>query len=262
MSNAGINIVSHAQSDVGRKRAHNEDRFLVLQAEKFFAVADGMGGHAGGETASRLAVSTIGSVIRNNSHVLSEDNVYEGDLEANPVAKLLSDALRSACHDIYEEGKVNPSLQGMGTTVTSILFFKQDAFIAHVGDSRAYLLRENQLLQLSEDHSLINEQLKAGLITAEQAKQSRFRNIITRSVGFEDDVDVDMISLRVQPKDTFLLSTDGLTGLVADQEILNILTSNALDESPQLLIDLANKRGGDDNTTVVIVHVLATEVND
>jgi len=116
-------------------------------------------------------------------------------------------------------------------------------------------MRQGRLLQLTEDHSLVNEQLKAGLITQKEAQNSRFRNIITRSIGFEDDVDVDMIALKVAPEDTFILCTDGLTGLVADEEMVTIMNNNDLDEVPQALIDLANKRGGDDNITVVIVHV-------
>src|SRR5688572_13287892 len=259
VTSAGLSLVAYGQSDVGKKRARNEDHYCVMQAERLFVVADGVGGHAGGETASRIAVTTIASVIKNHAQVLLGANDYEGDLEESPVAKLLSDALRNACHEVFQEGSMNAALHGMGTTATGLLFHRQDAFIAHVGDSRAYLIRDGRLLQLSEDHSLVNEQLKAGLITSEQAQSSRFRNIITRSIGFEDDVDVDMIALRVFPEDTFLLCTDGLTCLVADQEILNILTHNYLDESVQLLIGLANKRGGDDNITIVIVHVLSSE---
>jgi serine/threonine protein phosphatase PrpC len=147
----------------------------------------------------------------------------------------------------------------MGTTATALVLHNQSAFIAHVGDSRAYLIRHDQILQLSEDHSLVNEQLKAGLITSEQARNSRFRNIITRSIGFENDVDVDMIALEVRPRDTFLLCTDGLTTLLADQEIRDILTENYLHDVPQLLIDLANHRGGDDNITVIAVYVVSDE---
>ena len=254
VSSRVLSTVAFGQSDVGKKRARNEDHYCILEKERLFVVADGMGGHAGGETASRIAVSTIAAVIRSNSQVLSDTNKYSGDLENSPVAKLLSDALRSACQEIFREGSKNISLQGMGTTATGLLLHNNEAFIGHVGDSRAYLMRAGRLLQLSEDHSLVNEQLKAGLITSEQAQQSRFRNIITRSIGFEDDVDVDMIALKVLPEDTFLLCTDGLTTLVTDPEISDILANNYLYDVPQLLINLANSRGGDDNITIVIVH--------
>jgi len=253
---ASVSLVSYAQSDVGKKRARNEDYYGVFPNEKLFVVADGMGGHAGGEIASRIAVTTINSVIQNHSDILLSSEVHQQeDLEARPVAKLLSDSVRSACHEIHQEATVNAALHGMGTTTTALLFHGREAFIGHVGDSRAYLMRQGRLLQLTEDHSLVNEQLKAGLITQKEAQNSRFRNIITRSIGFEDDVDVDMIALKVAPEDTFILCTDGLTGLVADEEMVTIMNNNDLDEVPQALIDLANKRGGDDNITVVIVHV-------
>jgi len=252
-----ISLVSYAQSDVGKKRARNEDCYGAFPAEQLYVVADGMGGHAGGEIASRIAVAAINSVIQNNREILLSKDEHDKDLESSPVAQLLSDAVRGACHEVHHEASVNAELHGMGTTATALLFHGREAFIGHVGDSRAYLLREGRLLQLTEDHSLVNEQLKAGLITQKEAERSRFRNIITRSIGFEDDVDVDMIALKVSADDTFVLCTDGLTGLVADEEILAILNDNDLDEVSQILIDLANKRGGDDNITVMIVKVCA-----
>lgn len=260
MSSTGLKLRYSAQSDVGQKRAHNEDSFCAMASESFFAVADGMGGHAGGGIASKIAIETLSSVILSRQEDLRCIECDDADLESSPVAKLLSDALRGACRAIFQEAKVNPSLQGMGTTATCLLFHNQNVFIGHVGDSRAYLLRDGQFLQLSEDHSLINEQLKAGLITSEQAKQSRFRNIITRSVGFEEDVDVDMIALKALTDDVFFLSTDGLTGLVGDDEIHHVLAAHDLETSARMLIDLANKRGGDDNITAVIVKVLAGDL--
>lgn len=255
MSSAAISLVSYAHSDVGKKRVRNEDHYGVMPDHKLYIVADGMGGHAGGEIASQIAVTTVGAVIKNHADVLAAAKSDSSDLEASPVAQLLSDAVRGACHEIHHEASVNASLHGMGTTATALLFHEREAFIGHVGDSRGYLMREGRLMQLTEDHSLVNEQLKAGLISEREAQHSRFRNIITRSIGFEDDVDVDMIALKVFPGDTFLLCTDGLTSLVTDDEIANILANHDLDEVPQNLIDLANKRGGDDNITVVLVNV-------
>jgi serine/threonine protein phosphatase PrpC len=261
VTSAAISLVSYAQSDVGKKRARNEDNYAVMTNEKLFIVADGMGGHAGGETASRIAVATVGAVIQNHADVLAAAKSDIDDLEASPVAQLLSDAVRGACHEIHHEASVNAALFGMGTTATALLFHEGEAFIGHVGDSRAYLMREGRLLQLTEDHSLVNEQLKAGLISQKEAQKSRFRNIITRSIGFEEDVDVDMVALKVAPDDTFILCTDGLTCLVSDEEIFQVLTSCDLDESPQILIDLANKRGGDDNITIIIVRIYIKELS-
>ena len=244
-------------SDVGRKRQKNEDQYLIDPELGLYVVADGMGGHAGGDTASRLAVQTLVETLKSQQEILEANSTQSEILEDNAVAKILSDALKSACHVVYRRGQVESTLQGMGTTATALLLHGDHAFIGHVGDSRAYLVRQNQIMQLSEDHSLVNEQVKAGLLTPEQARQSRYRNIITRSIGFEYDVDVDMMALKALPGDTFLLCSDGLTTLLADQEIRNILIDNFLYEAPQLLVNLANHRGGDDNITVIVIHVVS-----
>ncbi len=256
MTTNELRALAFGSSDVGKKRERNEDNYLIQKSLNLFLVADGMGGHAGGQTASKVTVDTINQIIQTHQAILEPSTSYDlENLEKSPIAKLLSDALRGACHEVHQQSHSNANLHGMGTTATALLLHNEHAFVAHVGDSRAYLIRNNQIIQLSEDHSLVNEQLKAGLITAEQARSSRFRNIITRSVGFEDDVDVDMIALKAWPQDTFLLCTDGLTTLVADQEIHSILSENYLHEVPQLLVDLANHRGGDDNTTIVLVYI-------
>jgi PPM family protein phosphatase len=251
-----LRALSFGFSDVGKKRDKNEDNYLMQQSLNLFLVADGMGGHAGGQTASKVTVNTVQQIIETHQEILKPGTAYDlENLEKSPIAKLLSDALRGACREVHEQSQANANLNGMGTTATALLLHNKHAFIGHVGDSRAYLIRNDQIMQLSEDHSLVNEQLKAGLITVEQARSSRFRNIITRSVGFEDDVDVDMIALKTWPQDIFLLCTDGLTTLVADQEIHSILSENYLHEVPKLLVDLANHRGGDDNTTIVLVYI-------
>ena len=143
----------------------------------------------------------------------------------------------------------------MGTTTTALLLLGGCAFVAHVGDSRCYLLRGDKLLQISEDHSLVNEQIKAGLLTREQAKASRHKNIITRSVGFEPDVAVDTFAMPVRPGDSFLLCSDGCSNLVNDEELAEALGNENVTSVPASLISLANERGGDDNVTVVCVRV-------
>lgn len=250
-----MRILSWGSTDVGMKRDHNEDSYLIREDLGLCVVADGMGGHAGGEMASSIAVKTIEDGVMEGKAILETGSSFDGPVEKNPVARLISDCVRKACSNIYKKAQERRELQGMGTTTIAVLFHGRHAFVAHVGDSRAYLMREGRILQLSEDHSLVNEQLRAGLITEQQAKQSRFKNIITRSVGFEEDVAVDIIAVEAHEGDCYLLCSDGLANLVKDEEISEITGDNFLRRAPELLIDLANKRGGDDNVTVVLAYV-------
>ncbi|MCP4501929.1 MAG: serine/threonine-protein phosphatase [Deltaproteobacteria bacterium] len=238
------------------KRDHNEDSYLLSPDLNLFTVADGMGGHAGGEMASGIAVRTVDKHVREHKDLVDPETKHEGSIERSPVAKLFSDAVRAACNAVYSKGQEVPDLANMGTTTTSIGFHQNHGFVAHVGDSRCYLVRDGVVLQLSDDHSLVNEQLKAGLITEAQARQSRFKNIITRSVGFESDVEVDIVAVEIKPNDAFMICSDGLTGLVTDPEINDIMNENFLHRAPEILIDLANSRGGDDNITVVICYIV------
>lgn len=250
-----MRLYSWGCTDVGMKRDHNEDSYLLAPDLNLFVVADGMGGHAGGEMASGIAVRTVDAHVREHRDLIDPDKEHEGEIQNSPVAKLLSDAVRRACNAVYGKSQEVRELQGMGTTTTSILFHGKHAFVAHVGDSRCYLMRDGRILQLSEDHSLVNEQLKAGLITEAQARQSRFKNIITRSVGFDSDVEVDMIAVEVKSGDAFLMCSDGLCNLVTDLEVNDAVHDNFLHRAPEVLIDLANQRGGDDNITVVLAYI-------
>jgi PPM family protein phosphatase len=247
-------IAARGQTDVGQKRDHNEDSFLVDEDLGLFIVADGMGGHAGGGTASRLAVQTIRTRLQVARDADPDLFARPGALEESPLREVLREAVESACQSIYQAAQGDPSLAGMGTTVTAAVFSGPNSFVAHVGDSRCYLARKGHIYQVSEDHSLVNEQLKAGAITPDEARHSRFKNIITRSVGFEADVTVDMMGLEVEPGDRFVLCCDGLSNLVDDQEILEIVRDAPLADAPKKLIDLANERGGDDNITVIVIH--------
>ncbi len=250
-----MHVTARGQTDVGRKRDHNEDSFLVDGELGLFVVADGMGGHAGGGTASSLAVLTIQERMR-VAHEVDPDLFASGaPLEENPLREVLREAVESACEAIFQTGQTDPSLAGMGTTVTSALVSGGQVFVAHVGDSRCYLARRGAMYQISEDHSLVNEQLKAGAITLEEARNSRFKNIITRSVGFEADVLVDLMGLELEKGDRLVVCSDGLTNQLDDAEILEVLDRVALDEAPRQLIALANERGGDDNITVVVVSL-------
>jgi protein phosphatase len=218
-----------------------------------------MGGHAGGEMASGISVRTVEKTVRSSVELIGPDVHHDGSIERSPVAKLLSNSVREACNAVYTKSQQVRELQGMGTTTTTLLFHDKHAFVAHVGDSRCYLVRDGRILQLSEDHSLVNEQLKAGLITEAQARQSRFKNIITRSVGFDADVEVDMIAVEVKVGDAYILCSDGLCNLVTDPEVCDIVSDNFLHRVPEILIDLANSRGGDDNCTVLVAYVVDGE---
>jgi len=255
-----LKVVAAGVTDVGRKRDHNEDSFLIDEDLKLFVVADGMGGHAGGGTASRIAVETIDRELRQVR--TSQGSVLEArtPLQDSPVPEAIRAAVERACIAIYSKAQEDPRLAGMGTTVISLLMKEDQAFFAHVGDSRAYLIRGDLIQQISEDHSLVNEQIKAGMITPEEAKHSRYKNIITRSVGFEEEVQVDVMGLLSEAGDVFILCSDGMANMMEDAEILHIVRHHPLTEVPRTLVDLANERGGDDNITVIAVQIQAESV--
>jgi serine/threonine protein phosphatase PrpC len=257
---AGTSLKTAARgvTDVGRKRDHNEDAFLVDEALSLLIVADGMGGHAGGGTASRLAVESIRNHIEAVRKVEPDLFGSGAGVEDSQVPDVLRHAVEKACAVIYETAQTAPDLAGMGTTVTAILVDGPSAFVAHVGDSRCYLVRAGRIYQVSEDHSLVNEQLKAGAISADEARHSRFKNIITRSVGFEHEVQVDLMGLEVESGDRLVVCCDGLSNLVDDTEILEVVQAAPLDDAPERLVELANDRGGDDNITVIVAHIAAT----
>jgi PPM family protein phosphatase len=249
-----LKAASAGLTDVGRKRDHNEDSFLIDDELQLYVVADGMGGHAGGGTASRIAVETIDKRMR-DLHA-SDLALAEGEnLQESAIPETIRSAVEQACLAIFAKAQEDPELAGMGTTVISLLIADAHAFFAHVGDSRAYLVRGELIQQISEDHSLVNEQIKAGMITPEEARHSRYRNIITRSVGFEEEVQVDVMGLLGEPGDTFILCSDGLANMLEDNEILEHVRGNKLEDIPPKLIELANERGGDDNITVVAVRL-------
>ena len=245
---------SAAKTDVGMKREHNEDSFLLNEDLGLYVVCDGMGGHAGGETASRLAVQTIERELL--SAKLRSDDPFgsPAPLPETPLANTLREAVEGACAAVFRTSRANPELAGMGTTCISLLIVEDKALVGHVGDSRAYLVRDGDVWQLSEDHSLVNEQVRAGLLTPDEAKHSRLKNIITRSVGFEEDVLVDVMGVETRPGDRFLLCSDGLSNLIDGLEIRDALLASELDEVPARLVALANARGGDDNITAIAVQ--------
>jgi serine/threonine protein phosphatase PrpC len=243
-----------ATTDVGRKREHNEDSYLCNGEIGLFAVADGMGGHLGGERASRMAVEILEQEIVPQVERLRRPNGPRAE-GPHPAAVAMKEATRRAAAAIYSEAQQQPERMGMGTTLTAIFFHGDQVSICHVGDSRAYLYRDGQARQLTEDHSWIQEQIRAGLLKPEDALVSRFRNIITRSVGFEPGVEPDLQTLPVEAGDCFLLCSDGLSNYLSEEEIGQVLTTQFYGEASPVLVDLANERGGDDNITCLVVYV-------
>jgi protein phosphatase len=251
-----MRIIGWGATDVGRKRNHNEDSFLCNNELGLYAVADGMGGHLGGERASRMAVEILEREIDDVRKAGRLDVKPEevGSGVPHPVGALLRRAVIEADRHIYEAAMANPELAGMGTTLTTLLFRNGYVHLGHVGDSRAYVYRDGRARQISEDHSWIQEQVRAGLISPEEAAGSRFRNIITRSVGFEPSVEPDLAGLAVQAGDCFLLCSDGLSNYLTVDEIGQVLTACFYRDVAQVFVDLANERGGDDNVTCLVIY--------
>ena len=245
---------SAARTDVGMKREHNEDSFLVNDDLGLFVVCDGMGGHAGGETASRLAVQTIekeliSAQLRNDDPVLVRGRARGVPARGRAARGGGGRLLRGLPHQPRQS-----RAGGHGHHLHLAARPRRPRLLGHVGDSRAYLVRDGEVRQLSEDHSLVNEQVRAGLLTQEEAKHSRLKNIITRSVGFEEDVLVDVMGVETRAGDRFLLCSDGLSNLVEDARDRRAMSHDDVAQVPEMLIELANARGGDDNITVVAVH--------
>jgi PPM family protein phosphatase len=246
-----------AATDVGRVRDHNEDNFLVDKGLQLFVVADGMGGHAAGEVASSIAVTTMRDVVSQNRDLL--DAIRENSRIASTadVLNLLEHAVQKACADIHAMAERDPEKRGMGTTLSALLIIDKRGFIAHVGDSRIYLLRAGRVIQLSEDHSLVAELIRRGKLNPADAENSPYKNAVTRAVGVYESVEVDTIDFEVLPGDQFLLASDGLTGYLEPADIPAILLPDEEDlkKITEAFILMANERGGKDNITNIIVRV-------
>jgi len=244
------------KTDVGKRREKNEDSHCADDSLGLYIVADGMGGHVGGEFASRMAVDTIRDVIQQLQNdpemtLQANEEMKPGDYKA-----WLRYAIRVASYKVYEQSIKNPNLKGMGTTTVAVLFRDDKIFFANVGDSRIYRIRGKKIEQLSHDHSLVGEQMRAGLIGPQDAREHRFRNIITRSVGFQEDVEVDADSRVLKPGDVYLLCSDGLSNYLSDEELMTVVLNHSIKDSSGRLIDIANEKGGEDNITAVLLKAV------
>jgi protein phosphatase len=253
-----MKIRGWAITDVGRKRDHNEDSYLCNDDLRLYAVADGMGGHLGGERASRMAVEILerevtGALGAGLREALAERPRNDGT--PHPAALALKQATSLAAGAIHEAAHADAQHAGMGTTLTGVMFHGQHLSLCHVGDSRAYLYRDGRARQLTNDHSWIQEQVRAGLLSPDDALVSRFRNIITRSVGFEASVEPDLLTLPVEPGDCYVLCSDGLSNYLGVEEIAQALTAQLYADAGPGMVATANDRGGDDNITCVVIYV-------
>ena len=241
-------------TDVGRKRDHNEDFFVMKEDLGLYVVCDGMGGHAAGEVASEMTATVVAKVVQKNySHVI--DFMAEPN-KANRerVKRLLEAAIQRACKKVYETSESDPSKHGMGTTCVLCLMVENGVFVAHVGDSRCYLYRQNETHQVTEDHSLVNEYVKQGVMSKEDAQKHPQANLITRGVGLQPTVQVDTLYSETMDGDILLLCSDGLSEYLREIDITKMINAHSLEELPKLSIALANKRGGKDNITSVLIQ--------
>ncbi len=250
-----MKIESYGISNVGMKRNQNEDAYLINDEMGLYMVADGMGGHLGGEYASKLAVATVEQVMRALMYDPETTAIHGVNTDEASPGDQLTHAIQEAGRRIHDQAMFDESLRGMGTTSVAAIFSTPNIYIANVGDSRAYYIREGKIQQITEDHSLVSEQVKAGMISANDARAHKLKNIITRSVGYQEEVDIDVLKKEVRPGDKILLCSDGLSNLVEDREIEEIVDKYDLQEACEKLINAANGRGGDDNITVVLLQV-------
>ena len=248
-------------TDVGLQRDHNEDTFAVLAEHELFIVADGMGGHRAGDVASRLASESISDFFQRTA---GEEVTwpFHFDSGLSESENRLLTAIRLANRQIYEHSLKSHDLRGMGTTVVGALFNPdtRKMYVGHVGDSRAYMIRDGQISQLTRDHSLVNDYLKVMPDMPEDQRSELPKNVITRALGMQDSVEVDLLAHDAKLGDTFVLCSDGLSGMISDAEILQVAVQNRdLSAACKRLAALANEHGGEDNITAVVVRIVQSD---
>ena len=243
-----MGIISAGDSDIGRKRKTNQDSIFVDNKHHFFAVADGMGGHSGGDVASQLAVKVMPEFMAKNPSMEAQTLMRNVIFEVN--------------RSILEKAEEEPTLHGMGTTLSAIYISGPTLVVGNVGDSRVYMVNANKIYQMTRDHSFVQEKLNMGIYTREEAVKDPQKNVLVRSVGFEADLQVDVFNYRICKNDIFMICSDGLHGKVSDADILHIIQKNITDPSNCTLDDVkgavkeliqqANDNGGQDNISVIV----------
>src|SRR5215467_303095 len=247
-----------AKTDVGMKRTHNEDYFSLIEDEQLFIVADGMGGHASGEVASKMAADAVSEFYQRTK---DEDATwpYKMDRQLSYIENRLVCGIKLANYRIYEAASRDLRYKGMGTTLVSCLINGEKIYIAHVGDSRAYRLRNGSIQQITRDHSLLEDYKDAKPdMTEEEQRNFPHKNVITRALGMRDTVQVDIRSHQIKSGDVYILCSDGLSGMVVDTQISQIASNaKSLERAVAELVDAANRNGGTDNVTTLLLQCLA-----
>lgn len=252
-----MRLESAGKTHVGMKRNHNEDNYLLLPEENLFCVADGMGGHSSGEIASKIAVTEVSEFFRYTAKDRDATWPFKMDKNRGYDENRLATAVKLANSRIFEASQAESKYRGMGTTIVSTYFAEGSSYIGHVGDSRVYrfVAAEQKLLQVTEDHSLLNDYIKAKKLTPEEIENFPHKNVIVRALGMKDSVVVDVSRVDPQEGDVFLLCSDGLSGMVPDPKIADILAKQPdLEKASQQLIDAANAAGGNDNVTCILIR--------
>ena len=240
----GLQLHATGLTDVGRARKHNEDCFEISREHQLFVVADGMGGHSHGEVAARIAVDSI------------RESIAESASTGTDLGPALEHAVHTAHSQVLDAIIKDASLQGMGTTVVGMYVNGQTAALAHVGDSRAYRVRGGVLSLLTQDHTWVHEQVQAGYLSEDQARHHPLKNVVTRALGSEKEVVVDLQEVDLQAGDRYLICSDGLTSMLDDHDIEEILLGGGeLEGICEALVSEANRRGGLDNVTVILLSV-------
>jgi serine/threonine protein phosphatase PrpC len=250
-----LQLFAEARTDIGLVRKNNEDNYLIDVPAGLLVVADGMGGHASGEVASTIATD----IVRDYFKLVPEGRppvVGECREDFSDMTNWIGAAIRIANTAVYEAAQSDPKLQGMGTTIAAVLIHENKLSIAHVGDSRVYLIRAGDIEQLTDDHSLVYEQVRRELITKDEAQKSDMKNILTRAVGIASDVEIDFNELTLMAGDVLILCSDGLTSMVSDDDILStVMATDNPFEACNNLVEMANTNGGKDNVTVVAGYI-------
>ena len=243
-------------TDVGKVRKGNEDSFLIDDTIGLYVVADGMGGHAGGEVASAEAIDQIFAMVKKGMDGIDALKRDPSSENRNTVRRTLEAAIQAATYMVFGIAEQDPSRKGMGTTISALLFVGPTSVVGQVGDSRVYLVRDKTPVQITEDHTLVNLQIKAGALTREQAKSVSYQNLSTRAVGVKDYVEVDTFDLDCKQGDRFILCSDGVHGYLDDEvELLPLVAPQLHEQCAKALVAHALKRGGRDNATAIVVDV-------
>ncbi|NTW06251.1 MAG: Stp1/IreP family PP2C-type Ser/Thr phosphatase [Syntrophaceae bacterium] len=246
-----MDLTAVGKTDRGLVRVNNEDEFYLDEKLGLLVVADGMGGHASGEVASKLAVNVIRDYFQGPQKIIGRSNPAYSE-----ATNKLNCAIRLANQAVYEVAQSSPVLKGMGTTIVAVLLTGNKLSIAHIGDSRAYLLRAGNIDQLTDDHTMVNEQVRRDIITKEEADRSEMKNVLTKALGISAKMEADLDELTMFGDDILFLCTDGLNTMVTDEDVLKIISHKGdFGAACDLLINAANKKGGKDNITVVIGHI-------